>query len=216
MDYQAQEYPVHAHTQDTHEQLNEYNQATSYDRRSNTQHQTGGTDSVFPAFYSIKIHNKNAAFEIKPTRTQKGFITVNIEAARSIPGTSNPIKYNWPQKLIIQITKTELADLVMVLLGMSNTVECNNHNVGSVAKSISLAQQEDGVYVKLNKYDKNNNTNNQYITVKLPTNEALAAGHMALVQYCQNFPTLTTDSALKTFEYTIKRKTILKRKSSAQ
>lgn len=161
--------------------------------------------SVFPKHYSIKIHNKKSAFEIKPSRTQNGFQTVSIESALALPGYTNPIKYDWNNKIIFQITKNELAELAMVLLGMKKRVEFKNHKIGNAIKSLSIEFQGDGFFTNINMHDNLNKNNSKYCSLKLPTIEALSCGHVALVQYCQNFPSLTTDSALKTFEYMAKR-----------
>ena len=169
---------------------------------------------VFPEFYSLKTHNKGYAFEIKPTLSKKGFITVNIEGAKAFPSTSNSVKYDWKNRTTIQISNNELADCIMTLLGMKKHAKFQNHKVGSISKSLEMEFQPGGVYIKLNRHHSEDQNKSLYVRVKIPTVEALAAGHLALVQYCQNFPTLTPDAVLKTFEYSIKNERYFAKKQA--
>jgi hypothetical protein len=170
--------------------------------------QTGGDkdnypECVFPRFHSLKVHGNKAAFEIKPSKSRSGFHTVNIEGALAIPNSAvngKGTKFDWQNnKIVLQITKTELPELIMVLLGLKIDLSFANHNIGSVAKSFTLANQGSNHFACVKLYDNQNNNKNRICPVPISPYEAMMAGQMALVQYCQNFPTLTTDSALKCF-----------------
>lgn len=171
---------------------------------------------VFPHNHSLKSHGKHSAFEIKPTRAKNNFITVNIEGAKPLANTSNPTIYHWENKTIIQLGKNELPELIMVLLGMKKNAKFKNHTNGNITKSLEMEFQDGGVYTKLNRYDKAQTNNCLYLTIRIPTMEAIAAGHLALVQYCQNFPTLSAEAVLKTFEYSIKNERNFTKKKATQ
>lgn len=160
-------------------------------------------ECVFPRFHSLKAHGNKAAFEIKPSKSRAGFHTVNIEGALAIPNSAvngKGTKFDWQNnKIVLQITKTELPELIMVLLGLKKDLSFANHNIGSVAKSFTLVNQGSNHFASVKLYDNQNNKNNRICPVPISPYEAMMAGQMALVQYCQNFPTLTTDSALKCF-----------------
>ncbi|MBW8191312.1 hypothetical protein K0504_09710 [Neiella marina] len=166
------------------------NQPASY-QPSQQSAQPSKKHGPFDALFSLKVHGAKTALELKPDITRKDFHTVRIEAAhKKNDGTK---QFDWDNKIVLQITKSELPVFCQVFLGLLNQLEFKGHNVGDVLKSMKAAHQPGKVFVNLQE------TGKQLIAIPVSLPEAVMFGHVALVQYCQNFPGLSTDAALASF-----------------
>lgn len=149
--------------------------------------------SVFPEFFSIKAHGKKAAFEIKPAITKANWHTVMLEAANA----SGVRQFDWGTKSTIQVTRTELLEVVGVLLGIFESTEGKLHGPQK-NKAFTLRWQTNGqvssLFASIIEGGKNAKG------VPIPYFEAIQMGHLAAIQYCANFPSLTVADLIATLK----------------
>ena len=78
------------------------------------------TDSAM----KVRCFGREAALSIEPVVAADGRTrTVNVDAARR----SEPNRYDWPDKLVVQVTGRELTDAVATVLGLRGRLECLHH-----------------------------------------------------------------------------------------
>lgn len=140
-------------------------------------------ESLFGRYFSFKVHGGKAAFELKPSMTRRNWHTVMLEAANSIGSK----QFDWQNKTAIQLTKNELPQVCAVLLGILERFEGNAHGPENT-KSFKLEWQGEGAnfrcFISLIEKGK------PMKGIPISPFEAMQLGHVACVQYCQNFPTL--------------------------
>ena len=79
------------------------------------------TNITSPKF---RCYGREAALAIEPVTAADGVTrTVNIDAARRVEAR----RYDWADKLVVQVTGRELADVIATLLGLRARVECLHH-----------------------------------------------------------------------------------------
>lgn len=148
---------------------------------------------AFKEFTSLKCHGTKAAIELKPSISRKGWETVMLEGASAI----GPKSFNWGNKTSIQITKSELPHVISTLLGIKPFYEAKSHgeakNKGFTLKWQTL-NSSTTLFVNILEGGKPS------VAVPVAGFEAMMLGHMALVQYLQNFPGLTADACIKSLE----------------
>ena len=72
----------------------------------------------------FRCYGREAALAIEPVTAADGVTrTVNIDAARRVEAR----RYDWADKLVVQVTGRELADVLAALLGLRARVECLHH-----------------------------------------------------------------------------------------
>ena len=89
-------------------------------------------------YMNLKSHGSRSAVEIAADKTAKGWNTIRLEAAAKLPTQDK--KYDWNNKVSIQITKTELPCVVGVLLGYMKSCQFKNHG-GDANKSFLIENQ---------------------------------------------------------------------------
>lgn len=148
---------------------------------------------AFKEFASLKCHGSKAAIELKPSISRKGWETILLEGASAI----GPKLFNWKNKTSIQITKSELPHVISTLLGIKPFYEAKSHGAEK-NKGFSLKWQTQGTSTTLfvNVFE----GGKPAVGVPVSGFEAMMLGHMALVQYLQNFPGLTADACIKSLE----------------
>ena len=156
-----------------------------------TQPRTGKTLSAstkYPADYQLAVYGSKAAIQVKPCATRKGFYTISLEAAGVKQGQSRV--YDWEQKIVLQLTRTELLDFAAVLLCHKPACEYSAHGENN-DKGFKLAFQPErrSFYLSLS-------APRQNFGCQVPYLEAMQIGHLCLSLYIDNYPGLTTDSVL--------------------
>ena len=77
-----------------------------------------------PADTGVKCFGREAALTVEPVTSANGATrTVNIEAAVRLDAK----RYHWEDKLVVQVTGTELADALATVLGLRPRLECLYH-----------------------------------------------------------------------------------------
>lgn len=141
-------------------------------------------------YYSIKVHGGKAAIEFKTDTTRKGVKTIRIEAAQ---GANK--KFNWTDKISIQLTHTGLIDIISAFLFIKPVVELKHYGANN-DKSIKVEYQQGRqgggkLFVQVSQIGKN------MLGVPVPINEAVRIGQFALDQYLKNYDRLSADVVLK-------------------
>lgn len=148
----------------------------------------------------IEVYGSKYAFQFKPAVTKGGVFTVLIESA---PKKNTGEKaFDWGRKISIQLTMDELISIIGVLCWGEK--KCEFALRGDELKGFSVEHQS------------NNGRSNIFITAQakgkgktaapMPHEKGIAVASMALVQYCANFPTLSTDAAMTIIRDTFKFK----------
>jgi hypothetical protein len=180
------------HFNNNHGQYHEYDNEVPLD---NNQEQVNSGPLAylrsrgFVDHFSYKVHGTQAAFEVKPDITRKGWHTLRIESALSTGKNGRITNYDWNNKTTIQLTKGELPVFIAVMLTLLPSCEYSNHGEDST-KGFMLEFQQDKIFANIRQKDK------KVSAIPIPLVDALMIGNVALSQYAANFPQLTTDSAL--------------------
>lgn len=102
----------------------------------------------------------------------------------------NTKAYDWPNKVSVQVTKTELPIVVAALLVFLPSCEFGNR--GDTAKWFSIENQGKSFYIKVGQA-----SDKRMLHCPVPYVEARLAGMVALSQYAKNFEGMSTDAALE-------------------
>lgn len=142
----------------------------------------------YPADFQLAVYGSKGAIQVKPCVTRKGFYTIALEGAGTKQGQNRV--YNWEQKIVVQLTRTELLDFIAVLLCHKSKCEYSAHGENN-DKGFKLLFQPDRqtFYLSLN-------APRQSYGCEVPYMEAMQIGHLCLSLYIDNYPGLTTDSVL--------------------
>lgn len=150
--------------------------------------------SVFEEFFSLKVHGRKAAIELKPSITKGGWHTVTLEGAN----VSGQRLYDWSNKTTVQITRVELLGVIGVLLGIYPNTEGRAHGPQK-NKGFNMQWQEQNgttsLFVSVNEGGKTAKG------VPVSFHEAMQLGHMSAIQYCQNFPTLSVEALIASMKH---------------
>lgn len=96
--------------------------------------------------YDVHVYNARAALCVVPAMSRDGKTpTVNIEMARA---SSRGNEFLWDEKLIVQVTRAELPDVLAVVLGYLPGCEFNYHGERR-NKGYRLSQTPSGLIVEL-------------------------------------------------------------------
>lgn len=132
----------------------------------------------------LKVFGGKAALEFYETATRakvggKGWQTIQIDAAFKLQGRE---EFDWNNKSIIQITRTELPVFIAVMLGIRE--KCSYHSHGpNKDKGFDITRQQDKGSVFFRVHEGKGSTK----AVPIDMVEAIMIGHMALAQYLSNY-----------------------------
>ncbi len=150
-----------------------------------------GGNGLYPRFFGIKAHGTKAAIYFTPDTTKSGYQTVAIEAAEMLIPAEK--KYNWNQKTRLQLTRSEILDVIAVMLGLSPGCEFGNHKgANNAVKSFTMKHQGKSVFISVSE------SGRPIKAVPVPVMEAIQIGHMILTVYIQNYPGLSPDVVVPT------------------
>ena len=94
----------------------------------------------------LRLFGKAAAhtLEITPHRRGGDFLGVHVVSIDSAPALSSGTGYDWPRKLVIQLTPEEMPGLIATLMGLTLSVRFGHHGTNQ-AKFIEVRRQEGGL-----------------------------------------------------------------------
>lgn len=139
----------------------------------------------------LTVYGTKCAFQVEPSSTRKdGWHTVNIESAsKANPNNPNERAYNWSQKVVIQMTQSELPLFIAVTLGMLPGARFDLHGDNN-KKFLDVINQNENFFLKSGDGTRMNVT-------PVPIVDAYQFGTLALTQYVKNFPGMTPEAALQ-------------------
>lgn len=142
------------------------------------------------------VYSKRAALQFKLSQTRKSqgrnfsFETIMIEGAIRInPNDNNDKRYDWNQKLSVQIMLSELPVVIAVFLGLAPSCQFMNHGQNK-DKGFNFERQADGLFASV--FHKGGS-----MAVKLDWPATLNIGHFMLTQYAANFAGLGSDIIMR-------------------
>ena len=153
----------------------------------------------YPSGFEIKCYGKSSALNFCPDKTEQGFITVRIEGADLKDPNSK--KFDWENKLILQVTKTEILDLASVMLGYKGKCHYSNHGQNSTVPG--QAKQSKGFEAEiqgLNVFFKVFGGGKKTKAVPIPLLDAMQVGHMIINLYADNHRGLSCEVVLETIK----------------
>ncbi len=104
----------------------------------------GGTDTADADRLSVHVYGGKAALSFEADKTRDGTHTVALDAAVSV----GERKYDWTNKIRLQLTSRELPVVAAVMLGLVPKCEFKNHGPNN-DKGFSMECQIDKVFVKV-------------------------------------------------------------------
>lgn len=153
----------------------------------------------YPSGFEIKCYGKSSALNFCPDKTEQGFITVRIEGADLKDANSK--KFDWENKLILQVTKAEILDLAAVMLGYKGKCTYSNHGQNSMVTG--QAKQSKGFEAEiqgLNVFFKVFGGGKRTKAVPIPLIDAMQVGHMIINLYADNHRGLGCEVVLETLK----------------
>ncbi|MGO3786266.1 MAG: hypothetical protein ACTJFX_08585 [Pseudoalteromonas prydzensis] len=169
--YSEQQNTHYAPSYPAQEQENQHERQQDFDPN----HAPGGK------FYSIKVHGGSAAVEIKADVTRKGFKTIRVESAK---GANK--KFNWDQKVSLQLTATGLIEFLNAFLLIKAEIELKHYGVNN-DKSLKVSFQKDKLFVQVSQ------KGSGFIGTPVPMLDVIRIGQFALDQYLKNYENLSAD-----------------------
>jgi len=106
-------------------------------------HQNSEADSQ-PFGQSIKIYGTKGALTIQESVSRNGFQTISIDAAKAV----SLRKYDWNSKITVQVSKSELPEVVSVLLGFTRSCSFKSHGPDK-NKGYEIERQDKNIFIKV-------------------------------------------------------------------
>lgn len=95
--------------------------------------------------FSFHVYGGKAALSFEVDNTRSGFPTIALDAASA----TTPRQYNWKNKVRIQLTRSELPQVMAVLVGAMPRCEFKNHGPDN-SKGFSMERQDGGkIFIKV-------------------------------------------------------------------
>lgn len=135
------------------------------------------------------IYGSKGALCFEPDETRGGIQTVCLDAADAIA----PKKYNWQDKIRLQMTRDELLHVTAVLFGFIPKAEGKNHGKDN-SKGFTLEDQGDKLFMRV--YAKGHNVK----AVPIFPEDAFYVASLFLGQLKKNMPWLSANEILATLK----------------
>jgi hypothetical protein len=133
-------------------------------------------------YWAVKVYGRAAALCMcEATRRGSDEKTVNIEGALALGRV-----YDWKNKIIVQLSATEMYQLLAVLEKRMAHLELRGHGTAH-DKSLSIEIQQQGYFVKLSQRGR------PLVAVPVPGEEAIRLKSMLYRQIMANEPHLTIE-----------------------
>ena len=133
-----------------------------------------------PDRVQCRVYGGKAALCIDPDETRQGEPTLRIEAARA----TAPRKYDWGQKLSLQLTREELPVIAATVLGLLPRCAYNNHGPNQ-DKGLEIVHQGTHLYVRLFQKERG------VVAVPVTAADSYALGALCLRQLRKTAPWLS-------------------------
>ena len=147
-----------------------------------------------PDRVQCRVYGGKAALCIEPDETRQGEPTLRIEAARA----TAPRKYDWRQKLSLQLTREELPVIAATVLGFLTHCEYKNHGPNQ-DKGLEIVHQGTHLYVRLFQKDRG------VVAVPVTAADSYALGALCLRQLRKTAPWLSDQGVMTLLKLTVQR-----------
>ena len=102
-----------------------------------------------PPYYSFKIFGKSAALCISEARTRAGSLhTIQIEGAGVLAGGGGQAQFDWPNKIIVQLTTQEAYQTLALFENKIRTLKFDGHGTRH-DKSLHMEFQDSNYFVRM-------------------------------------------------------------------
>ena len=147
-----------------------------------------------PDRVQCRVYGGKAALCIDPDETRQGEPTLRIEAARA----TAPRKYDWRQKLSLQLTREELPVIAATVLGFLTHCEYKNHGPNQ-DKGLEIVHQGTHLYARLFQKDRG------VVAVPVTAADSYALGALCLRQLRKTAPWLSDQGVMTLLKLTVQR-----------
>jgi len=147
-----------------------------------------------PDRVQCRVYGGKAALCIEPDETRQGEPTLRIEAARA----TAPRKYDWRQKLSLQLTREELPVIAATVLGFLTHCEYKNHGPNQ-DKGLEIVHQGTHLYVRLFQKERG------VVAVPVTAADSYALGALCLRQLRKTAPWLSDQGVMTLLKLTVQR-----------
>jgi len=150
--------------------------------------------TALPDRVQCRVYGGKAALCIEPDETRQGEPTLRIEAARA----TAPRKYDWRQKLSLQLTREELPVIAATVLGFLTHCEYKNHGPNQ-DKGLEIVHQGTHLYVRLFQKERG------VVAVPVTAADSYALGALCLRQLRKTAPWLSDQGVMTLLKLTVQR-----------
>ena len=147
-----------------------------------------------PDRVQCRVYGGKAALCIEPDETRQGEPTLRIEAARA----TAPRKYDWRQKLSLQLTREELPVIAATVLGLLPRCAYNNHGPNQ-DKGLEIVHQGTHLFVRVFQKDRG------VVAVPVTAADSYALGALCLRQLRKTAPWLSDQGVMTLLKLTVQR-----------
>lgn len=147
-----------------------------------------------PDRVQCRVYGGKAALCIDPDETRQGEPTLRIEAARA----TAPRKYDWGQKLSLQLTREELPVIAATVLGLLPRCAYNNHGPNQ-DKGLEIVHQGTHLFVRVFQKERG------VVAVPVTAADSYALGALCLRQLRKTAPWLSDQGMMTLLKLTVQR-----------
>lgn len=147
-----------------------------------------------PDRVQCRVYGGKAALCIEPDETRQGEPTLRIEAARA----TAPRKYDWRQKLSLQLTREELPVIAATVLGFLTHCEYKNHGPNQ-DKGLEIVHQGTHLFVRVFQKERG------VVAVPVTAADSYALGALCLRQLRKTAPWLSDQGVMTLLKLTVQR-----------
>ena len=150
--------------------------------------------TALPDRVQCRVYGGKAALCIEPDETRQGEPTLRIEAARA----TAPRKYDWGQKLSLQLTREELPVIAATVLGLLPRSAYNNHGPNQ-DKGLEIVHQGTHLFVRVFQKERG------VVAVPVTAADNYALGALCLRQLRKTAPWLSDQGVMTLLKLTVQR-----------
>ena len=150
--------------------------------------------TALPDRVQCRVYGGKAALCIEPDETRQGEPTLRIEAARA----TAPRKYDWRQKLSLQLTREELPVIAATVLGFLTHCEYKNHGPNQ-DKGLEIVHQGTHLFVRVFQKERG------VVAVPVTAADSYALGALCLRQLRKTAPWLSDQGVMTLLKLTVQR-----------
>ncbi|MBB1388752.1 hypothetical protein H5185_04850 [Shewanella sp. SG44-6] len=191
---------THFYAQSRDNQLSSFDTQTDYSQNNQQANDLPQNDNERVFEKNVCIYGSSSALTVVTTKTKTDqYHTLTIEGARSLE--NKPRYYQWNDKIILQLTRSEIPYFIGVLVGMISKAEFNNHGAKK-NKSMKIEFQGNKFFMNITEGGK------KAVAVPISLDDALSLSLYAIDIYMRNYSNLSPEIVLKLISKTLSKKVV--------